>query len=146
MKKILYLLLISMLPVVELRGAVPVGAVSNVPWYVCYIVCVIGNMIPVPFLIKYSRHLFDRLMRGPLNKVTARIMDRVDKKKEKIRKWQLFGLVVFTMIPLPGTGAWTSSLIASAANIPLLKAVLAIFCGVLIAGLFITLASYGLIR
>lgn len=139
----LYLLIISMLPVIELRGGIPAGAVLNVPWYECYALCVLGNMIPVPFLILFSRPIFRWVKTTFLRPLIHKIEEKVDIRSQKIKKYQMLGLFTFVMIPLPGTGAWMGSLIAAALEMRLKNAFLCILAGVMAAGLIMTLLSYG---
>lgn len=139
----LYLLIISMMPVVELRLAIPAGAANNVPWLECYLTCVVGNMIPVPFLLLFSEMIFRWLEKTIFKNLVAKIRSRVDKKKgqiDQIRKW---GLILFTLVPLPGTGAWMASLVATATRVPFKQAFFCILVGVLGAGVIVTAASYG---
>ena len=139
----LHLLFISMLPVVELRGGIPAGALLNIPWYECLALCVLGNMIPVPFLILFSRPLFRWAKTTFMSPLVQKLEERVNVKSKKIKKYQLWGLFTFVMIPLPGTGAWTGALIAAALDIRLKNALISIFAGVLGAGLIMTFLSYG---
>lgn len=140
-----YLLLISMLPVVELRGSIPAAAMLDVPWLEAYVLCVIGNMLPVPFLILCSRKIFTWLKRGPLRELVAKVERRIGKKSETVKKYRTLGLFILVMIPLPGTGAWTGSFVASALNMRMKSALPAIFFGVLAAGAITTVVSYGLL-
>ena len=103
----LYLLIISMLPVVELRGSIPVAALMDVPWPEAYVLCVVGNMVPVPFLVLFSRRIFNYLRRGILKKPVQWVERRMGKKAVTVKKYRALGLFILVMIPLPGTGAWT---------------------------------------
>lgn len=139
----LYLLIISMMPIVELRLAIPAGAANNVPWLECYLTCVLGNMIPVPFLLLFSDIIFRWLEKTFFKNVVAKIRARVDKKKGQINQIRKWGLIIFTLVPLPGTGAWMASLAATATRVPFKQALLCIFVGVLGAGLIVSAAAYG---
>lgn len=141
---IFYLLLISMLPVVELRGSIPAAAMLDVPWLEAYALCVIGNMLPVPFLILFSRKIFAFLKRGPLHGLVLKVEGRIGKKSASVKKYSALGLFILVAIPLPGTGAWTGSFVASALNMRMKSALPAIFFGVLAAGAITTIVSYGL--
>ena len=137
----LVILLISMLPVVELRGSIPValGAYNMNPWIV-FPLAVVGNMIPVPFILlffgyaeKYLRKykIFDRFFNRLFEKTRKRA-------NEKIKRYETLGLLVFVAVPLPFTGAWTGALIAYLFGLKFWKAIMAIFIGVIIAGFIVT--------
>lgn len=135
MYKELWTFLISMLPIVELRGAIPVGLASGINPVLNYILCVVGNMIPIPFILLFIRPLFHRLkqiprVRGIINKME----NRAHMKSDTIKKYSFWGLVIFVGIPLPGTGGWTGALIAALLEMRLKKSLPAIFIGVLLAG------------
>ena len=141
----LYLLIISMLPVVELRGSIPVAALMDVPWPEAYVLCVVGNMVPVPFLVLFSRRIFNYLRRGILKKPVQWVERRMGKKAVTVKKYRALGLFILVMIPLPGTGAWTWALVAAALNMRLKHALISIFFGVAAAGGIMTVLSYGLL-
>ncbi len=139
--------LISMIPVIELRGAIPIAAHAGLHWYVAFMAAVAGNMLPVPFIILFIRKVFDFLRAHvkPLGKLVARLERRVERKKDTVTRYEFFGLLLFVAIPLPGTGAWTGALIAGLLGMRLKKAIPSVFAGVVIAGLLITLVSYGIL-
>ena len=141
----MYLLIISMLPVVELRGSIPVAALMDVPWPEAYVLCVVGNMVPVPFLVLFSRRVFNYLRRGILKKPVQWVERRMGKKAVTVKKYRALGLFILVMIPLPGTGAWTGALVAAALNMRLKHALISIFFGVAAAGGIMTVLSYGLL-
>lgn len=141
----IHLLAISMLPVVELRGGIPAAALMDVPWPEAYALCVLGNMLPVPFLIVFSRRIFAWLRRGLLKKPVQWVERRMGQKAVTVKKYRALGLFILVMIPLPGTGAWTGSLVAAALNMRLKQAVPSIFSGVVAAGGIMTVLSYGLL-
>lgn len=141
----LHLLIISMLPVVELRGSIPVAALMDVPWPEAYVLCVVGNMVPVPFLVLFSRRVFNYLRRGILKKPVQWVERRMGKKAVTVKKYRALGLFILVMIPLPGTGAWTGALVAAALNMRLKHALISIFFGVAAAGGIMTVLSYGLL-
>ena len=139
-----YLLGISMLPIVELRGGIPIGLYYDMPWQEVYLLCVIGNMIPVPFIILFIRRIFAFLKRfQKLAPWILRLEQKTMHKAEKVVKYEALGLMLFVAIPLPGTGAWTGALIAALLNLRMKIALPAIFLGVLIAGVLVMLASMG---
>lgn len=136
-----------MVPVLELRGAIPVGLASDLPPAAVYLTAVAGNMIPVPFILLLVRKVFswlhDTRFFGP--KVQW-LETRAHLKGRLVRKYRLAGLVILVAIPLPGTGAWTGALVAALLDIRLRHAIPAIFLGVLIAGGIMLAASLGLIH
>lgn len=132
--------LISMIPVVELRGAIPYGIASGVaPWLAC-LLSVVGNMLPVPFILLFIRKILQWMKRYPrLGRIARKLEARAERKSGKVRKSELIGLCIFVAIPLPGTGAWTGALIAALMEMRLKRALPAIFVGVLTAALIVTL-------
>ena len=140
-------LIMGATPVVELRGAIPFGLALGVDPVTCYIAAVIGNCIPIPFIILFIEHVF-RLMRKLSPKFGAlvdKLEQRASEKSDVVQKYALWGLVILVAIPLPGTGAWTGSLVAALMNIPLRKSGPACALGVLIAGIIVMAISTGVI-
>ena len=138
---------IAAVPVVELRGAIPAGTAAGLePWLACG-ASVVGNLLPVPFIILLVRQVFDLLRKHPFfaPKIDA-LERRVHLKGRLVRKYRLLGLTLFVAIPLPGTGAWTGALVAAFLNIRLRNALPAITLGVLIAGGLVTLMTMGVIH
>lgn len=146
--KLVMTLLLSMVPVVELRGAIPMAVANNVPVWVAACVSVIGNLLPVPFIIIFVRKVFDWIRRHmpKLDGFVARLEKRAEKKSDLVRKSSFWGLVILVAIPLPGTGAWTGALIAAMLEMRLKDALPAIVLGVVIAGILVALASLGVIH
>ena len=138
-------MLISMLPVVELRGGLPAGVAMGLPIPVAFAASLVGNMIPVPFIILFVRPLFRwvRVHIPRLGGFVARLESRAKEKSVDVSRYQTWGLLIFVAIPLPGTGAWTGALIAAVLNMRLKRAVPVIFAGVVIAGCIITVLTYG---
>lgn len=136
--------LVSMLPVVELRGGIPFGVAAGLSMPVAFVAALIGNMLPVPFLILFTRRVFTWLKEHvPAVRGAVRWVERrTERKKETVLKYQSWGLFLFVAIPLPGTGAWTGSMIAAALDMRLSKAVPAITAGVLTAGFIITCITH----
>ena len=136
-------LLVSMVPVIELRGGVPFGTALGLAPLHALVVCIIGNMIPIPFIIVYIRRIFQWMRRKSpkLNSLVDRLEAKAHLKGQKVTKYKYIGLWLFVAIPLPGTGAWTGALIAALLDMPLRKAVPSIFLGVVTAGLIMTLAT-----
>ena len=137
--------LVSMLPVVELRGGIPFGVTAGLPVWAAFIAAVIGNLIPVPFIIVYIRRVL-QWMRGRfprMNRVVDALERKAHLKGQKVTKYKSLGLIILVAIPLPGTGAWTGSLAAAFLDMPLRRAVPSIIAGVLLAGLAIGLLAHG---
>lgn len=147
MGKCLFTMLVSMVPIVELRGGLPFGVALGLPYYLAFPAAVIGNIIPTPFIIVYIRKIFV-LMRKYMPRLNG-LVDRMERKahlkSEKVTKYQYLGLWLFVAIPLPGTGAWTGSLVAAFLEMRLKKALPAVVLGVLTAGcIMLTLTHVGI--
>ena len=140
-----FTVLVSMLPVVELRGGIPFGVAAGLPVWASYIAAVIGNFIPVPFIIVYIRRIFQWMRRHipRLNSLVDALERKAHLKGKKVTKYKYWGLLIFVAIPLPVTGAWTGALAAAFLDMPLRRAIPSIIAGVLIAGLFIGLLAHG---
>ena len=138
-------ILVSMLPIVELRGGIPFGVSSGLPVWAAFIAAVIGNLIPVPFIIVYIRRIFQWMRRRlpRLNKLVDALERKAHLKGRKVTKYKYFGLMLLVAIPLPGTGAWTGSLAAAFLDMPLRKALPAVVAGVLLAGIAISILTFG---
>ena len=122
MQDYLYIFLISMVPFIELRGAMIYAAVAEMPFLPSLLCCVIGNILPVPFLIKFAKTVLFHLSKiDKIGWLFQKIIDRGNEKAVKVRKAELLGLFAFVAIPLPGTGAWTASLIATLLQLRVLK-------------------------
>lgn len=138
----------SMIPIIELRGAIPLGAALGMPWWQSYILSVIGNMIPVPFILLFIRSVLKWMSGSKIkffNKLGNWISNKAEKNKEKIEKYSFWGVCLFVAIPLPVTGAWTGSLVAATIKMNFWKAMLSALLGVMIAGVIMTLGSYGVV-
>ncbi len=133
------------LPVLELRGAVPYGVAMDLPLSAVLAVSVLGNMLPVPFIILFIRRILtwmktkSRRLRG----IAEKLETRAHSKGNVLVKYEMFGLFILVAIPLPGTGAWTGSLVAALFDLRLKNALPAIFLGVVAAGLIMSVVSYG---
>ena len=139
-----FTVLVSMIPIVELRGAIPFGvATLGLPYGAAFVAAIIGNMIPVPFIVVYIRRIF-LWMRRHLPRLNS-LVDRMEKKAhlkgQKVTRYKYLGLMIFVAIPLPGTGAWTGALAAAFLDMPLRKALPSIFAGVLLAGCIMSLLT-----
>ena len=166
--KFIWAFLISMVPVIELRGGLPVAITSGLPWPLAYLATVLGNMLPVPFIIIFIKKIFAWLRKHwpGMDRVVTKLEKRAESKSDTVERygpWGLllkraesksdtverygpWGLLLFVAIPAPGTGAWTGALIAALMNMKLKQAVPVILIGVCIAGLIVTGVTYGAIH
>ena len=144
-KYYLIILGISMLPIIELRGAIPYAAIFNIGFLEALPFAIIGNLIPVPFILLFFKFFFKKFRNAPLvGTVFTRVHNKALKEADKIKNYAMWGLYIFVAIPLPGTGAWTGSVIASLLEMDNKKSFLAIFAGVITSGLIMGFVSYGL--
>ena len=186
----LYVFLISILPIIELRGAIPVGAALGLPFYINYGLSVLGNLLPVPFILAFIPFVLDFMARFKIFRpIVEWLRKKADKHKGKIIKSEdtptkvcsteedaladadvnveaeekkeagkrqkkdsrrlstavFVALILFVAVPLPGTGAWTGSLVAALFDLPKRSSFLAVALGVLISGVVMCLASYGVV-
>ncbi|MEF9921276.1 MAG: small multi-drug export protein [Anaerovoracaceae bacterium] len=137
--------LVSMVPVLELRGAIPVGVANGLDVKVALIVAILGNLVPVPFIIIFIRKIFlwMRTRSERLNGIVVKLENKAAEKSEIVNKYEWWGLVILVAIPLPGTGAWTGALVAAMLNMRLKRAFPAIAIGVVIAGIIVSYLTYG---
>ena len=136
--------LCSMIPIIELRGAIPLGAGLGLPWWQNYILCVIGNMLPVPFILLFIKWFIGLMKKTKkLSGLALWLEKKAEKNRPKVEKYGFWGLALFVGIPLPMTGAWTGALVAALFDFKFWRSMLAAFVGVLMAGVIMTLASYG---
>ena len=143
--KYLCVLGIAALPVLELRGAIPYGVANGLPYLGVLAVSVIGNMLPVPFIILFVRKIFDWMKKKSkfLAGIAEKLEKRAENKMDVIEKYEMLGLFILVAIPLPGTGAWTGSLISALLGLRLKNAFPMILLGVLTAGVIMMIISYG---
>ena len=144
--KVIGIFLISLLPVIELRGSIPIGYYQGLPWYTNMITSILGHLLPVPFILLFVVKVFEfmkkrNIMVGFIEKIEKRAMSRSDSIANK----EFIGLMLFVAIPLPGTGAWTGALIAALLQFNRKKSFMYICIGVLIAASLVTLGVYGVI-
>lgn len=136
----------SMIPIIELRGAIPLGAGLGLPWWQSYFLSVLGNMLPVPFILLLIKTVIAWMSRSRVNffnKIANFLLKRVEKRRDQIEKYSFWGVCFFVAVPLPVTGAWTGSLVAAMIDMKFWKALLSCLFGVMIAGVIMTLISYG---
>lgn len=140
-----FTILVSMVPVVELRGGIPFGVTLGLPVWAAYVAAIIGNILPVPFILVYIRRIFQWMRRKlpRLNRLVDKLERKAHLKGQLVTKYKYLGLLLFVAIPLPGTGAWTGALAAAFLNMPLRKALPSIFAGVLIAGIAVSILTFG---
>ena len=143
--KLLMTFLISMVPVVELRGAIPIGVAHGLPFWWAIPVAIVGNLVPVPFIIIFIKKIFAWLRTKSrwLENLVTRMENRAIGKIDTVKKYAFWGLFLFVAIPLPGTGAWTGSLIAAMMDMKVKEAFPSILLGVVTAGVIISFVTYG---
>lgn len=135
-----------MMPILEIRGAIPVGVASGLDPWLAFAVGFVGNMLPIPILILLTRKIIEWLKKhNVLVKLTAWLENKGSKGAQKVQKYSFWGLFILVAIPLPGTGAWTGALVASLLDMRLKRALPAIAMGVAVAGLIVLLVTYGVI-
>lgn len=147
-KNVLWVVFISMVPVIELRGAIPAGTALGLPWYLNMLAAVVGNCIPVPFILLFIRGILDWMKRCPLRlfqKIALWLEQKAEKHRDKVDQFAFLGLLILVAIPLPGTGAWTGALVAALFRVKPRIAVPAILLGVVSAAIIVTLISYGVL-
>ena len=133
-----------MVPVLELRGAIPLGVAGGLSPLAALVIAILGNMVPVPFIIVFIRRIFHWLRhRGAIGRFVEKLEARAAEKTDLVEKYHWLGLFVLVAIPLPGTGAWTGALVAALMDFRLKRALPAIFLGVVAAGFIITCLTYG---
>lgn len=143
----LFTALVSMLPVVELRGGIPFGVAAGLALPLATLAAIIGNMLPIPFLILFTRRVLQWLRRRVprLERLVSRLEQRAEDKKELVLRYKFWGLLILVAIPLPGTGAWTGALVAAVMDLRLKSALPAIFGGVVIAAVIVAVVTLGVI-
>ncbi|MBO4855143.1 small multi-drug export protein [Candidatus Saccharibacteria bacterium] len=149
--KIFIVLVVAMLPVIELRGAIPIAASIGLPFWLALIVAMIGNVIPMPFIFRFGREVLEKgakSERKRIRKFCKWCIKKGNKGSEKLEaktKNSIYiALLLFVGIPLPGTGAWTGTLAATFLNLDYKKSMIAVGCGTLLAGLIMLAISFGL--
>ena len=147
LRQLLGTLLVSVVPVIELRGAIPIGVALGLHPFWAMLASIVGNMLPVPFIILFVRHVFTWLKRHSplLGRLVQNLEDKAHNKSAVVIKYRAIGLCLLVAVPFPGTGAWTGSLVAALLDIPLREAVPTILLGVIIAGLIVTGVTCGVI-
>lgn len=143
--KIITTFFISMVPIIELRGAIPYATGMGLAPEIAIPVAMIGNLVPIPFIILFIKKIFAwmRKTSPKLNGVVDKMEAKAEKNKAKVLRYAFWGLALFVAIPLPGTGAWTGALVAAMLDMPLKKAFPSVVIGVLGAGIVVAFVSYG---
>ncbi len=137
--------LISLLPVLELRGGLIAAAILGVDWWIAFPICVIGNMLPIPFILLFIRKIFDFIKRTNflwMSNIVTKLDERAQNKSKGVQTASFWGLFVLVAVPLPGTGGWTGALVANILNVKIGRASWIITLGVITAGLIISFISY----
>ena len=138
--------IISMIPLLELRGGLLAASLLKISAAKAIPLCIVGNIIPIPFILLFIRQIFKVLKKTKLFRgLVMKLEDRAMRKTDQVKKYEFWGLMLFVGIPLPGTGAWTGSLIASLLEIDIKKSSLAILGGIIMATVIMYIVSYGLV-
>ena len=142
----LIIFIISMIPILELRGGLIAAALLNVDMLTAIPICLVGNFIPVPFILLLIKTIFKWMKKHNIlkNFIEKLELKSTGDKAERIRRYEFWGLVLFVGIPLPGTGAWTGSLIAALLDVDFKKSIIAVICGLLLATTIMCIVSYGI--
>lgn len=144
--KELIVFIVSLFPILELRGGIIAGYALGLPLTENFIISFIGNMLPIPFILIFIKLIFKFLKKTRFKNIILKLEDKSINKSDKIQKYGYFGLFLFVAIPLPGTGAWTGALISALLNMEIKKSFFVIAAGVIVAGTIISLLTYGLIN
>ncbi len=138
--------IISMIPILELRGGLLAASLLKIPALRAIPLCIAGNIIPIPFILLFIRQIFKWLKKTKLFRgLIIRMENRAMGKSDQIKRYEFLGLLLFVGVPLPGTGAWTGSLIASLLEVDIKKSSLAILCGLVMATAIMYIVSYGIV-
>lgn len=144
--KELIVFIISLMPILELRGGLIAASLLGLDFFKASIICIVGNILPIPFILLLLEKVLRFLERfKPTKKIVEFLNDKATKSKKQIDKYGFLGLVLFVGIPLPGTGAWTGALVASIFEMDIKKSIIAIFLGILLAFVIMSIVSYGII-
>ena len=147
LKTILTTFFIAMVPVLELRAAIPAGVAGGLPVFMAAMIAIVGNMVPVPFVLLFGKAILSYMEQKNefMRKLAAKLRAKAEKNRRKVEKYEFWGLVLLVAIPLPGTGAWTGALVAALFDVEGMKATSAILLGVLIAALIVSMITTGVI-
>lgn len=146
MPKEVFIFFVSMLPLIELRGGLLVASLLKVSMIKATIICILGNIVPIPFILLFIKKIFEFMKKHNILKgLVLKLEERAAKKSAGVEKGEFIFLLLFVGIPLPGTGAWTGSLIASLLEFDIKKASVAVFIGLLLATVIMNIVSYGML-
>ena len=134
-----------MIPVLELRGGMIAASLLGVNWKIAMIICIFGNIIPVPFILLFVKKVFEVLKKTRFSKFIYKFEKKANNKSKDILKYKKLGLFLFVAIPIPGTGAWTGSMIAALLGFKIKNAIISIFLGVIGAAIIMSILSYGVL-
>ena len=138
--------IISLFPILELRGGILASSLLDITMWKGILISAVGNIIPIPFILFFIKKIFAALKKAKLFRpLVEKMENKAMKKRDQIEKYEFWGLVLFVGIPLPGTGAWTGSLIASLLEVDIKKSSIAIFCGLIMATVIMYVVSYVLV-
>ena len=141
----LVVFVISLCPILELRGGMIAARILELPFLQAFLICYIANLLPIPFILLFIRKIFRWMKKFKhAGNLAKKMEERSVKKQEKVLKYKAWGLLLFVAIPLPGTGGWTGALIAAMLDLRLKKSLPIIALGVFIAGLIMSLITYGI--
>ncbi len=141
----LTIFIISLMPILELRGGMIAARILDVNFYEAFAICYVGNMLPIPFILLFIKKIFEWLRRFKFfEKIIVRLEAKTERNKQKVLRYKSWGLLVFVAVPLPGTGGWTGALMAALLGIDFKRSLPIIALGVFIAGLIMSLLTYGI--
>ena len=144
--KELIVFIISLMPILELRGGLLAASLLDIEFTRAAVICVVGNVLPIPFVLLFLRFVLDLFEKWKVTKkIVTWLEKKVESKREQIDKYGYWGLVIFVGIPLPGTGAWTGSLLAVMLGLNRKKSFVCILIGVLLAAIIMSILSYGIL-
>lgn len=139
--------LISLMPILEIRGGMIAARLLEMDFLKAFAICYVGNMLPIPFIILFIRKIFDFLRRFKFfERIIVKLEKKTEKNKDKVMRYEAWGLLLFVAIPLPGTGGWTGALMAALLDIRIKRSLPIIAIGVLIAGFIMSGLTYGLFQ
>lgn len=139
----LIIFIVSLLPVLELRGGMIAAKLLHVDFWRAFAICYLGNILPIPFILLFIRKIFQFLRDKPVfSKIIEKLEIRSMRNSEKVKRWRDWGLLLFVAIPLPGTGGWTGALIAALTDMRIKKSFPIIALGILIAGIIMSVITY----
>lgn len=145
MPKEVVVFIVSMVPILELRGGLIASSLLGIGVYKAVFLCILGNIVPIPFILLFITPIFNWMKKTKLFRpMVEKLENKSMSKSDQIQKYEFWGLALFVGVPLPGTGAWTGALIAALLGIKLKKASLSIFIGIIIATVIMTIISYGI--